>query len=232
MTNTLYALIIAGGRGERLRPLTDNLPKPMVPIDGRPLLSYQIERMVASGVTDVVFLCGYMGNIIREYFGDGSTAGFRAHYSLEETPLGRGGAIRKGMSLLPKDSETFVVANGDNITSQSINALLKRHEETGAIATVMLVPYPNSYGVVMTDDEGLVTRFSEKEPLPHWINSGIYIFSREIWPLLPEIGDHETKTFPALASKRRLAAYKSKEMWMTVDSQKDLREISEILSAL
>ena len=93
----LYALSIAGGRGERLKPITDDLPKSMVPVDGRPLIERQAAWFVSQGVTDVVFLCGYLGEKIQDHFQDGARFGFRAHYSFEETPLGRGGAVRKGL---------------------------------------------------------------------------------------------------------------------------------------
>ena len=93
MSEKFYALIIAGGRGERLRPLTDNLPKPMIPLNGRPILWYQVEWMRSYGVTDVIFLCGYLGDTVSEYFGDGSKFGINAHYSYEDSPLGRGDTV-------------------------------------------------------------------------------------------------------------------------------------------
>ena len=109
MSDQFFALAIAGGRGERLRPLTDSVPKPMISLNGRPMISYQVEWMRSQGVTDVVFLCGYLGNVIKDYFGDGRKFGINAHYSFEDKPLGRGGAVRKGMSLVPSDSGTVLV---------------------------------------------------------------------------------------------------------------------------
>ena len=218
----MYALTIAGGRGERLRPLTDAVPKAMVPVDGRPLLSYQVRWMRAQGVTDVVFLCGHLGERIVDYFGDGSEFGIRAHYSCEETPLGRGGAVRKGLALVPGDERYVLVANGDNVTNQPVRRLTELHEARGALATLMLVPFQSQVGVVSADERSMVTEFVEKGSLPFWINAGIYIFSREIEELLPEVGDHETETFPALATAGRLAALKSDALWMTVDGPKDL----------
>ena len=104
----MYALILAGGKGERLRPLTDTLPKPMVPVCGKPILLHQIEWLKAAGVTDVVFLAGYLWETIQDYFGDGKGFGIRAHYSVEDAPLGRGGAIRNGFPLVPEEEETVV----------------------------------------------------------------------------------------------------------------------------
>lgn len=223
----MYALTIAGGRGERLKPLTDNLPKPMVPLNGRPLISYQVEWFVKQGVTDIVFLCGWMGERIQEYFGDGSKLGFRAHYSFEKEPLGRGGAVRKGLSLVPRSEELVAVANGDIITGQPLSELVAHHRKRKATATMMLVPYPSQYGVVQVDDGGMVTEFVEKGRLPFWINAGVYIFARDIEERLPVVGDHETTTFQELAKERRLAALRSRELWLTVDSLKDVREVAE-----
>lgn len=217
-----YALTIAGGRGERLRPLTDTVPKPMIQLGGRPMLSYQVEWMREQGVTDVVFLCGYFGETVRDYFGDGSNAGITAHYSFEETPLGRGGAVRKGMSMIPAGSGPVLVTNGDNITDQSVSDLRSLHERNDALATIMLTPYISQYGTVDTEDDGTVVRFVEKGRLPLWVNAGVYLFDRSLEYRLPEIGDHETTTFQELASERRMAALQSEAMWLTVDSQKDI----------
>lgn len=226
----MYALTIAGGRGERLRPLTDTVPKAMVPVNGRPLLAYQVEWMRSQGVTDVIFLCGYLGEKIREHFGDGRAYGIQAHYSFEESPLGRGGAVRKGFGLVPADERDVLVTNGDILTAQPVSELLDIHLRRGAAATMMLSPYPSQYGVVEADDQNMVTSFVEKGSLPFWINAGVYVFSREVETRLPELGDHEVTTFPALAEERRLAALRSTATWMSVDGPKDLSEAAGALS--
>ena len=226
MNDPFFALSIAGGRGERLRPLTDNRPKPMVEINGKPIIGYQVDWMRAQGVTDVVFLCGYMGEMIQDYFGDGTEHGITAHYSFEESPLGRGGAIKQGLSLVPKDARYVLVANGDVITNQPLAPIAKLHEKTGAMGTIMLVQYPNQYGVVESDDQNVVTRFIEKGSLPFWINAGVYLFDRQIESLLPDIGDHETTTFQDLAKQGRLAAYRSEMAWTSIESAKDLSDIT------
>jgi NDP-sugar pyrophosphorylase family protein len=222
-------LTIAGGRGERLKPLTDTMPKAMVPVNDRPLISYQVAWFKRHGVTDVVFLCGYLGETIRDYFGDGRKFGILAHYSFEDEPLGRGGAVRQGLDLVPESEELVIVTNGDNVTDQSLDDLISLHRGKRAMATMMLVPYPSQYGVVDVGDDSLVNAFVEKGALPFWINAGVYVFDRRIQTLLPEKGDHETSTFPALARQRRLAALKSRAFWTTVDSSKDLREAADRL---
>jgi NDP-sugar pyrophosphorylase family protein len=226
MSDHFFALTIAGGRGERLRPLTDNRPKPMVEINGKPIIGYQVDWMRAQGVTDVVFLTGYMGGMIQDHFGDGSEYGIKAHYSMEKTPLGRGGALKQGLSLVPKDVDNVLVANGDIITNQPLKPIEKLHEESGAIGTMMLVPYPSQYGVVESNDQNVVTNFIEKGSLPFWINGGVYLFNRQIESMLPDIGDHETSTFQDLAKNGRLSVYRSDMVWMSIESPKDLTDIS------
>ena len=231
----MYALILAGGKGERLRPLTDTLPKPMVPLCGKPILWHQVEWLKRGGVTDIVFLVGYRWETIQEYFGDGSQFGVRTHYSVEESPLGRGGAIRKGLSLIPEEVESVAVLNGDIVTGEELGTLASHHQQKKAtnpshLATIMLAPMVSPYGVVDTNAQGDVLDFREKLELPYWINAGVYILDRRIETELPELGDHETDTFPRLAGAGKIAAVKSRAFWRSVDSFKDLREAEEYLS--
>ena len=228
----MYALVLAGGRGERLRPLTDNLPKPMVPLHDKPILWHQVRWLTAAGVTDVVFLAGYRWQAIQHYFGDGSEFGFHAHYSIEDTPLGRGGAIRRGMERVPRTETEVIVTNGDVVTRESLGSIHRgfverRRSAPDHRATVMVVPFVSPYGVVEIDQSGAITRFREKMEMPYWINGGVYILSRDVEDLLPELGDHEDSTFPSLAAQGRLAAFKSRAFWKSIDSFKDLREAEE-----
>lgn len=232
----MYALILAGGQGERLRPLTDNLPKPMVPVAGKPILAHQVAWLKTAGLTDVVFLAGYRWQAIHDYFGDGQALGIRAYYSVEDAPLGRGGAIRKGISLVPETEQTMVVLNGDVITIESLEALLQRHRackdaDPGHLATIMVTPMVSPYGLVDVDGLDRVVGFREKVRMPHWINAGVYVLERGILSELPEIGDHENDAFPRLAAAGRISAFKTTEFWRSVDSFKDLREAEEFLDS-
>ena len=226
----MWALTIAGGRGERLRPLTDGICKPMVPVKGAPLLQHQAHWLCENGVTDIVFLTGYRAEQVEEHFGNGSRFGFRAHYSPEDQPLGRGGAVKQGMRLVPGDVEDVIVVNGDVLTNQSLEPLIQQRREHGAAAAITLIPYVSSFGVVLVSDDDVVTSFAEKTELPFWINGGIYVFEREIESVLPDVGDHETTTFPQLVSEERVRAIKSRANWISVDSHKDLREAQEMMS--
>lgn len=232
----MYAMILAGGKGERLRPLTDNIPKPMVPLCGRPILAYQVDWLKEGGVSDVVFLAGYCWEAIQDYFGDGRRFGIRAHYSVEDSPLGRGGAIRKGFPLVPAGEESVVVLNGDIITGEKLSAVVdchrqKKNPDPSHLATIMVVPMVSPYGLVEVGPGDDVVGFREKVEMPHWVNAGIYIFDRRIEGELPELGDHETGAFPRLARGGRIAAHKSRAFWRSVDSFKDLREAEEYLSS-
>ena len=230
----MYALILAGGMGERLRPLTDTLPKPMVPVCGQPILWHQVQWLKRAGVTDVVFLVGYRWQSIQAFFGDGTQFGIRAQYSVEDSPLGRGGAIRQGFSLVPVEVESAIILNGDIITDEEPDAVLanfqeKKSADPSHTATIMVVPMVSPYGLVDVDSQLEVVGFREKVELPYWINAGVYVFDRCIVPQLPELGDHEVETFPRLAQAGTISALKSQAFWRSVDSFKDLREAEEHL---
>jgi NDP-sugar pyrophosphorylase family protein len=225
----LYALIIAGGEGERLRPLTTDRPKPMVPVAGRPILERQIQWLQGEGVSDVILLCGYRSEVIQEHFGDGAAFGLRIIYSIEDQPLGRGGALRKGAALLPAGENIVVATNGDILTDQPLAPLIGRHRRKRAIATVMLAPLKSPYGVTKVGRDGWIESFDEKPILPYWINAGVYVLSQEFFNLLPERGDHEDTTFPQLSRRRKLLGFKSKAYWRAIDSFKDLSEAEQEL---
>jgi NDP-sugar pyrophosphorylase family protein len=227
----MYALIIAGGEGERLRPLTNDRPKNMVPVAGKPIVERQIAWLKANGVTDVVFLCGYKHDVLEGHVGDGSRFGVTAHYSVESEPLGRGGALKQGFSFVPEIEELVIACNGDILTNQELAEVIGSHSAREATATVMLTPLKSPYGVVDVGEDGLVTSFREKPVLPYWINAGIYVFSRGIVSLLPDKGDHENETFPQLAAAGKLTGYKSEAYWRPVDSIKDLSEAEKELAA-
>ncbi len=227
----MYALIIAGGEGERLRPLTDDRPKNMVPVGGRPLVERQLDWLRENGVTDAIFLCGYKADVLQAHVGDGSSFGVRVQYSVETEPLGRGGALKQGFALVPEDEETIIACNGDILTDQTLANMIASHDARGASASVMLSPLKSPYGVVDVDEDGRITSFREKPVLPYWVNAGIYVLSRTFFALLPDKGDHETETFPALASEGKLFGFKSDAYWRPVDNIKDISEAEKELAA-
>lgn len=235
MSSVTSAIILAGGKGERLRPYTNDRPKPMVEINGRPIFEYQLLQLKKSGITEIVFACSYQKETLMEYVGDGGKYGINVIYSIEENPLGRGGGIKQAMSMLNGDWKSVLIANGDNLWRIDIQALINQHTEKQAIATIVVVPLKSPYGIVEFDDKQEILGFKEKPFLPHWVNAGVYVFSKEIMEMLPDIGEHETETFPKLP-KERFFVFKSEDYWRGVDTVKDLteaeKEVQEVFKDL
>ncbi len=225
----MQAIILAGGKGERLRPFTTDRPKVMVEILGVPLLGYQVQWLQAQGVLDIIVACGYRHEVIEEYFGTGEKWGVRIQYAVEPQPLGRGGALKLASGLLREGEDICLATNGDVITNVRIKNLLQAHRDSGCLATVMLAPFVSPYGIVEVDASEKIVAFREKPELPYWVNAGIYVLSREVERLLPDQGDQEETTFPRLAAERQLAAYKSRSYWRAVDTVKDLSEVQKEL---
>jgi len=232
----LFGLILAGGRGERLRPLTDNIPKPMAPLNGRPVLEYQVEWLRDGGVTEVVFLVGYRWQSVRDHFQDGQAFGIRAHYSVEDSPLGRGGAVKKGLSVVTDATAPIVVTNGDTITEEPLMTLLRRHDERtkknpSHLVTMMVVPFVSPYSVIQMDHQDQILDFEDSPHLPYWVNAGLYVMEGRVADDFPEIGDHETHTFPGLARRSRILGVKSNKFWIGIDSFDDLHRAENYLNS-
>jgi len=224
------AIILAGGKGERLRPYTNDRPKVMVEVAGKPILAWQIEWLKSHGITKFVLTVSYKYEVVQEYFGDGSKFGIEVDYSIEETPLGRGGGIKKAFkSHLVSGESDVVVCNGDIITKLNLTEMIKNHVNQQALVSLLLVPYISRWGVVKVDDENHITGFEEKPKLPYWINGGIYLFNKDVEPLLPEVGDHEKETFPKIP-KEKFLGFKDEGFWRAVDVVKDKSEAEAFLT--
>lgn len=225
------AIILAGGKGERLRPYTNDRPKVMVELDGKPILAWQIEWLKSYGITKFVLTVSYKYEVVQDYFGDGSKFGVEVDYSIEETPLGRGGGIKKAFrSKLMDGAENVIVTNGDIITRLDLSKMIEEHLSKQALVTLLLVPYLSRWGVVKIDDNNHVVGFEEKPKLPYWINGGIYLFNKEVEPLLPDVGDHEKETFPKIPQEKFLG-FKDEGFWRAVDVVKDKSEAEEFLAS-
>jgi mannose-1-phosphate guanylyltransferase len=217
----VQALILAGGEGTRLRPLTSTIPKPVVPLVGRPFISYMLEWLRGHGVDDVILGCGFMADRVRDVLGDGSGLGIRLRYLEEPRPLGTGGALKFAEDLL---EERFFMLNGDVLTDLDLTAQLEAHERTGARATLALVPVddPSAYGLVRMDADGAVTEFVEK-PGPeqtdtNLINAGAYILDRSVLDGMPPAGTNasiERDVFPTLVG-RGLFGYEASGYWLDI----------------
>ena len=162
------AIILAGGKGERLRPYTNDRPKPMVEINGKPILAYQLEQLKKAGITEVVFACSYRREALQKHLSSGNKYGIKAFFSVEETPLGRGGGIKKAMKMLFPGWDNVVITNGDNLWKLDIQGLIKKHVDKKAMATIVVVPLKSPYGIVEFNGADEVLGFKEKPVLPHF----------------------------------------------------------------
>jgi NDP-sugar pyrophosphorylase family protein len=233
----MKAVILAGGEGTRLRPLTLSTPKPVVPVVDRPFLQHQLQLLTAAGVHEVVFSLAYRPERIRAVFGDGAAFGVHIRYAVEETPLGTGGAVR---NVLPLLDERTIVLNGDVLTDVDLGAIVARHVADKASATILLttVPNPASYGLVETDGHDRVLRFLEKpgpeEITTDTINAGIYVLETPIIELMPSAVNHsiERAFFPALLARGdRVLGPVHRGYWIDIGTpQKYLQVHEDILS--
>jgi NDP-sugar pyrophosphorylase family protein len=220
----LEAIILAGGKAERLGDAAEGKPKALVPVAGRPLAAYQIALLARSGVDRVIVSCaaGCGQQFAVELEGLGSEI-----VTVEEPePLGRGGGLRYAAAARNETGDCFAL-NGDELVDLDPGALLARHREAGTAATITVVQVRSPFGVVELRDDGLVAGFQEAPLLPEWVSCGIYVMGDEAIERLPERGDHETTTFPQLAAEGRLAAFRHRGIWLTVNTPKDLRRAQE-----
>jgi NDP-sugar pyrophosphorylase family protein len=216
----------------RLRPLTDDKPKALIPVKGRPIAEYQVDWLVKEGGVDAVtFACGYKWEKLKEHFGS-SFNGVSVDYSVEEEPLGTGGAVKKALASHPSEA-ICVVTNGDIITDLPLSRMIDAHRQAGEIsASMLVVPYRSRFGVVKIDKLKMVRDFIEKPSFPDvWINGGVYVLNaKRALKYLPERGDIERETFPNLVTRGELLSYPHYGEWLFIDSLKDLKELEEGLS--
>jgi NDP-sugar pyrophosphorylase family protein len=221
-------LLLAGGKGERLGEAAGGRPKSLVPLAGRPLAAYQVELLVAAGVERVIVSCA-AGN--EDLFAS-ELAGLGAEIVPvgEPEPLGRGGGLRLAAGARAEQGDVYAL-NGDELVDLDLERMLEWHRETRAAATIAVAPLPSSFGVVDLGEGDLVTGFEEAPRLPYWVNCGVYVFGEEALAALPERGDHERSTFPALAAEGNLRAFRHEGVWLTVNTPKDLRVADEYLAS-
>ena len=229
----MKALILAGGKGLRLRPLTDDRPKPLVAVAGKPIAEWQLDWLRASvHLEKVVFLCGWKWERLKEHFGS-DYHGVEVDYSVEETPLGTGEAFRKAILEKGVGDEEVAMLNGDIITDLELGDMVAAHRSAkpSPVVTLLLVPYKSRFGIVNIDRKNFVRSFEEKPVFPDvWINGGIYFGNaKKLLDGLPAKGDIERETFPRLAASGRVMAYPYKGFWSLVDSIKDIQEVEKEL---
>jgi NDP-sugar pyrophosphorylase family protein len=231
------AVILAGGQGTRLRPLTLHTPKPIVPLLNVPFLAYQLDLLRRHGVTDVVLSCSYMVDEVRRTLADGAAYGVKLRYAVEVEPLGTAGGVRNAMDLV---GGLVLVLNGDVLTDADLSAMLGFHAARGAVATIDLfpVPDPRAYGLVETGPAGRVLRFIEKpepsEVTTDTINAGIYLLERELLARIPEDkpSSIEREFFPGLlADGLPFFGWVGRHYWLDIGSPAKYRQAQQDLMA-
>jgi mannose-1-phosphate guanylyltransferase len=224
----MKTVILAGGFGKRLKPLTDTRPKPMIQVSDFPIVEWQVRWLRKFGMKEFIICVGVMKEQIISYIGNGARFDCQVDYSVEEEPLGTGGALLNARRFL-SDQESFFMLNGDILTEIDPSRLRIPHWNTLA-----LVPLRSPFGVVELDQNSRVLGFVEKPQIPNsWINAGIYCFTQEVFRYLPEKGNIEVTTLPALAKERKLRAVKyEKVFWRSIDSHKDIEEAATEIQAV
>jgi mannose-1-phosphate guanylyltransferase len=220
----MQAIVLVGGKGTRLRPLTYTTPKPMVPILGVPFLARTFEKLRDAGVRDVILPAGYMPQAIVDYFGDGSRTDLKLTYVIEDEPLGTAGALKNVESHI---DGPFLVLNGDILTSLDLSAMIAEHERCGGIGLLHLINVddPSAFGAVVHDADGVVSAFVEKPPKDQApsndVNAGTYLFEPEIFDMIPAGRNVsiEQETFPRIiAGDNPLYALTTDDYWMDLGS--------------
>jgi NDP-sugar pyrophosphorylase family protein len=222
------AIILAGGQAERLGDAAGGRPKSLVEVGGRPLAAYQVGRLAAAGVERVIVSCAAgQGEL---FAAELARLGPEIVCAEEPERLGRGGGI-KFAARLRREQGDVLALNGDELIDVDFAALLARHRETGAAATVTVARPASPFGVVELGDDDVINGFSEGGRIPYWVNCGVYVLSPDALGRFPDRGDHESTTFPELAAERRLRAYRHEGLWLTVNTPKELRRADEHVSA-
>lgn len=223
----MEAIVLAGGKAERLGDAAGGRPKSLVEVGGRPLLAWQIGRLRQVGVTRVIVSC--LAGQEHEFHRDLSELGVELVCAPEPERLGRGGGIRFAAGVRQEDGDVYAM-NGDELVAVDFAGLLAAHRASGAVATVAVARPMSQFAQVELADDDVVTGFHEVAQVPYWVNCGIYVLSQEALARFPEKGDHETTAFPELVREGALRAFRHDGLWLTVNTPKELRRADEYVS--
>lgn len=224
----MEAILLAGGKAERLGDAAQGRPKPLVPIAGKPLAAYQVAQLARAGVDRVIVSCAAGTEAL--FLEALSGLGPEIVTAPEPEPLGRGGGLRLAAQLRREQGPLYAL-NGDELLDVDLDELLAHHLAKRAAATITLTPLQSPFGIVELDEDDRVTGFREAPRLPYWVNVGVYVLDDEALARLPEQGDHERSTFPELAAQRRLAGFRHEGTWLTVNTPKQLRLAEEFVAS-
>ncbi|MCR9114370.1 MAG: sugar phosphate nucleotidyltransferase [Rhodobacteraceae bacterium] len=226
----MKAIILAGGEGKRLRPYTHVLPKPLMPVGGRPILELIVGQLREKGFDDLTFAVGYLASIIQTYFDDGSRFGVDISYSLEEKKLGTAGPI----ALIERPTEPFLVMNGDILTSLDFGAFMQAHKESGAIATLAVFQkdVPISLGVLELNDRKEITGYIEKPTLHYPVSTGMYCFNPDIYDYIPknEYFDLPDLVLKLVAAGEKVLGFEFDDQWLDIGRPSDYEAAEELFA--
>ena len=224
----MEAIILAGGKAERLGDAAEGRPKVLVDVGGKPLVAHQVDQLARAGVERVIVSCaaGHEELFERELAGRGP----EIMTAPERERLGRGGGLRNAARSRVERGPIYAL-NGDELVDVDLAALMAHHRDRAPAATITVVAPPSPFGVVEVTTDDFVAGFHETTTLPVWVSCGVYVLDEEALDRLPERGDHEQSTFPELAAEGRLLAYRHEGTWLTVNTPKDLRRAREFVAA-
>ena len=216
----MKAIILAGGRGKILSPIKDKIPKPLIPINNKPLIERTIKYLKKYGITEIIISSGYKSNQIEKFLKQKKNFNCKIIFSVEKTPLGTGGAIKKALRYI--DEESFLVLNGDIVTNIDLKKIIRKPN------TIAANELKTKFGT-MNIKNNKILKFNEKKDVTNvWMNPGIYHLSRDIERLIPRKGSLEGIVFPKMAKNRKLETVKFKNaLWFSIDSHKDIEECSK-----
>jgi NDP-sugar pyrophosphorylase family protein len=222
------AVILAGGKAERMGEVAEGKPKALVPIAGRPLAAYQLALLAKAGVERVIVSC----SAGQEELFEQALGGLDVELVTvgEPEPLGRGGGLRLAAQSRTSAGPIYAL-NGDELFDLELAEIRDAHARRGGAATITVAPLQSHLGVVDVDENDVVRGFREAPRLPFWVNTGLYVLEEEAIARLPERGDHELTTFPELAAEGRLRAFRHEGLWLTVNTPKDLRRAQEFVES-
>jgi len=221
-------VVLAGGKGTRLRPYTTSFPKPLMPLGERPILEIVLRQLAAAGFVDVTLAVGHLSSLIEAYFGDGSNCGVRLSYLRENTPLGTAGPLAR----LADPAEHLLVLNGDILTDLNYATFMRYHQKQKAAATIMTIAQrvPIEYGVLTTDDQGYVHSYEEKPRLTVEVSGGVYAFSRQVLSYIP---GNRRYDFPDLVLElldrlKPVASYRYDGHWLDIGRRDDYEKATDL----
>ena len=223
----MKVVILAGGQGKRLAPYTAVLPKPLMPVCDAPILEIIIRQLGSYGLDDIVLSIGHLGSLIQTFFGDGNRFGVKISYSMEDKPLGTVGPL----TLINSLNSTFILMNGDLLTTLDYDDLIEYHRRNGGIATIAVQnrEVDIDYGVIKSEDDEL-SNYIEKPILEYMVSMGIYVFEPEVLKYIPQSSKFD---FPELMKlllkeKKKVALYRSKDFWLDIGRREDYQKAIEV----